>query len=89
MKIEHKIEIIETLPKPSPIFKFYPSEDEMLKKHLIRSLGKNLIRVSKSLFGEAVLFVKKKDGFLRLITNYCTSNAVTKIVTFYLISVNC
>ena len=40
-------------------------------------MDKNLIRVSKSPFGAAVFFVQKKDGSLRLVTNYWALNAVT------------
>ena len=40
-------------------------------------MDKNLIRVSKSPFGAAVFFVQKKDGSLRLVTDYWALNAVT------------
>ena len=40
-------------------------------------MDKNLIRVSKSPFGAAVFFVQKKDGFLRLVTNFWALNTVT------------
>ena len=63
-EIEHKIEIIGTLPKPTPIYKLSPLEDKTLKKHLTEAMDKNLIRVSKSPFGAAVFFVQKKDGSL-------------------------
>ena len=76
-EIEHKIEIIGTLPKPTPIYKLSPLEDKTLKKHLTEAMDKNLIRVSKSPFGAAVFFVEKKDGSLRLVTNYWALNAVT------------
>ena len=33
--------------------------------------------MSKSPYGAAVFFVQKKDGSLRLVTNYCALNAVT------------
>ena len=76
-EIEHEIEIIGTLPKPTPIYKLSPLEDKMLKKHLTEAMDKNLIRVSKSPFGAAVFFVQKKDGSLRLVTNYWALNVVT------------
>ena len=40
-------------------------------------MDKNLIRVFKSPFGAAVFFVQKKDGSLRLVTNYWALNVVT------------
>ena len=76
-EVEHKIEIIGTIPKPSAIYKLSPLEDKTLKEHLSKALEKNLIRVSKSPFGAAVFFVHKKDGSLRLVTDYRALNAVT------------
>ena len=68
-EIEYKIEIIGTLPKPTPIYKLSPLEDKTLKKHLTETMDKNLRRVSKSPFGAAVFFFQKKDGSLRLVTD--------------------
>ena len=76
-EVEHKIEIIGTIPKPSAIYKLSPLKDKTLKEHLSKALEKNLIRVSKSPFGAAVFFVHKKDGSLRLVTDYRALNAVT------------
>ena len=56
-EIERKIKIIGALPKPSPIYEFFPLNNKKLKKHLSEAMRKNLIRVSKSFFGAAVLFV--------------------------------
>ena len=69
-EVEHKIEIIGTIPKPSAIYKLSPLEDKTLKEHLSKALKKNLIRVSKFLFGSAFFFVCKKDGLLHLGTDY-------------------
>ena len=59
-EIEHKIEILGTLPKPSPIYKLSPLEDETLRNHLNNALNKNLIQVSKYPYGAAVLFLSRK-----------------------------
>ena len=75
--MEHKIEIIGTIPKPSAIYKLSPLEDKTLKEHLSKAFKKNLIRVSKSPFGAAVFFVHKKNGSLRLVTDYQALIAVT------------
>ena len=40
-------------------------------------MNQNLIQVSKSPYGAAVFFVQKKDGSLRLVTDYCALNVVT------------
>ena len=66
-EVEHKIEIIGTISKPSAIYKLSPLEDQKLKEHLSKALKKNLISVSKSPFGAASFFVHKKDGSLRLV----------------------
>ena len=65
------------LPKPTFIYKLSPLEDETLRNHLNNALNKTLIQVSKSPYGAAVFFVQKKDGSLRLVTDYCALNAVT------------
>ena len=69
-EVEHKIEIIGTIPKPSAVYKLSPLEDKTLKEHLSKAFKKNLICVSKSPLGAAVFFVHKKDGSLRLVTDY-------------------
>ena len=65
------------MPKLSPLYKLSPLEDETLLKHLSKALDKNLIQVSKSPYDAAVFFIKKKDGTLRLVTDYWALNAVT------------
>ena len=72
---------IDLMPGAEPTFsRLYPlSEPEL--KHLsswIRdNLDKGFIRPSKSPFGAGILFVKKKDGSLRLCVDYRALNAVT------------
>ena len=40
-EVEHKIEIIGTIPKPLAIYKLSPLEDKTLKEHLSKALKKN------------------------------------------------
>ena len=54
-----------------------PSELVELKKQLEELLEKGLIRPSGSPWGSPVLFVKKKDGSLRLCIDYRQLNKVT------------
>ena len=42
-EIEHKIEILGTLPKPTPIYKLSPLKDETLRNHLNNAVGPMLI----------------------------------------------
>ena len=54
-----------------------PIELVELKKQLQELLDKGLIRPSVSSWGARVLFVKKKDGSLRLCIDYQELNRVT------------
>ena len=65
------------MPKPAPIYKLTSLEDKMLKEHILDALDKGLIRNSRAPWGAAIFFVQKKDGSLRLVTNYRALNAVT------------
>lgn len=61
---------IELLPETTPIsiapYRMAPTELGELKLQLQDLLGKGFIRPSVSLWGAPVLFVKKKDGSLRM-----------------------
>ena len=65
---------IELLPGTTPIskapYRMAPPELAELKKQLQELLDKGLIRPSVSPWGAPVLFVKKKDGSLRLCIDY-------------------
>ena len=49
-----------------------------LRKYIDENLAKNFIRHSKSPAGAPILFVKKKDGSLRMCVDYRGLNKVTK-----------
>ena len=72
---------IDLLPGTGPIsiapYRMAPPELEELKKQLEELLAKKLIRPSVSPWGAPILFVKKKDGSLRMCTDYRKLNAVT------------
>ncbi|XP_074349376.1 uncharacterized protein LOC141689096 [Apium graveolens] len=72
---------IELLPGTTPIsnspYRMAPVELKELKKQLIELLEKGYIRPSVSPWGTPVLFVKKKDGTMRLCTDYRKLNQVT------------
>ena len=73
--------IIDLLPRTGPIAKrpYRMSVDELaeLKKQLDELISKGYIRPSASPWGSPVLFVKKKDGSMRMCIDYRNLNAVT------------
>jgi hypothetical protein len=73
--------IIDLLPGTGPIAKrpYRMSVDELaeLKKQLEELISKGYIRPSASPWGSPVLFVKKKDGSMRMCIDYRNLNAVT------------
>ena len=72
---------IDLLPDTQPIFippyRMTPVELRELKEQLKDLLDKEFIRRSVSPWGALVLFVRKKDGSLRMYINYCQLNKVT------------
>ena len=65
-------------PPLGPIYSLSPSELEALHTYLDENLVTGTIRPSKSPFGAPILFVKKKDGSLRLCVDYRGLNKITK-----------
>ena len=72
---------IEVIPGTTPIsmapYRMAPAELKELKTQLQELLDKGFIRPSVSPWGAPVLFVKKKDGSLRLCIDYRQLNKVT------------
>src|SRR5262249_55586914 len=58
-------------------YRIAPTELKELKMQLQDLLDKDFIRLSSSTRGALVLFIKKKDGSLRLCINYKQLNKVT------------
>jgi hypothetical protein len=73
--------VIELQPGTAPIskrpYRMPPKELAELKTQLQELLDKGYIRPSSSLWGCPTLFVKKKDGSLRMCIDYRPLNAVT------------
>ena len=73
-----KIEIEDGAKPPlGPIYPLSESELVALREFIDEHLAMGFIRSSKSLFGAPVLFVKKKDGSLRLCVDFHRLNAIT------------
>src|SRR3989442_11297372 len=72
---------IEVVPGMAPIsvtpYRMAPLELEELKKQLQELLDKGFIRPSVSPWGAPVLFVKKKDGTMRMCIDYRRMNQAT------------
>ena len=72
---------VELVPGAAPIsrasYRLAASELAELRKQLAELLVKGFIRPSASPWGAPVLFVKKKDGSLRLCIDYRQLNQVT------------
>ena len=72
------IELQEGAQPPfGPIYSLSQNELAALREYLDENLAKNFIRHSKSPAGAPILFVKKKDGSLRMCVDYRGLNKVT------------
>ena len=67
-----------TQPPFGPIYNLSQTELTELRQYIDENLAKNFIRHSKSPAGAPILFVKKKDGSLRMCVDYRGLNKVTK-----------
>lgn len=77
-KIEFKIDLVfGTTPISKTPYRMAPAELKELKVQLQDLLEQGFIHESESPWGAPVLFVKKKDGSLRLCIDYRGLNAVT------------
>ena len=77
-EVEFTIDLIPgTEPISIPHYKMAPAELRELKAQLEELLSKGFIRPSISPWGAPVLFVKNKDGSLRLCIDYRKLNRVT------------
>jgi len=77
-KWDHAIELIPGAePKSSKVYPLSPLEQTELDAFLEENLCTGQIRPSKSPIAAPVFFIKKKDGSLRLVQDYCVLNIVT------------
>lgn len=76
--VEHVIDTGDAAPINRHPFKMSPLELDELRKQLAELLDLRLIRPSSSPWGAPVLFVRKKDGTMRLCIDYRAVNQVTK-----------
>lgn len=77
-EVDHKIELVPgSIPPSRPTFRLSATELEELKKQLDELLAAGFIQHSKSPYGAPILFVKKKDGTMRMCVDYRALNNVT------------
>jgi hypothetical protein len=75
---DHKIELVEDAkPFWGPVYQLSELEKTTLKDYLRDMLEQGKIRPSRSPFGAPILFVKKKNGELRLCVDYRGLNKIT------------
>ena len=65
-------------PPVGPIYSLSASEQEALKEFIEENLNMGFIQPTSSLHSVPVLFVKKKDGSLRLYIDFCSLNCISK-----------
>ncbi|MBW0551647.1 hypothetical protein O181_091362 [Austropuccinia psidii MF-1] len=75
---DHHIELEGSLPLVGVIYSLSNQESDTLRAYISENVEKGFIRPSCSSTGAPVLFVKKKDGGLRLCVAYRKLNAVTR-----------
>ena len=74
-----KINLEEGVQPPvGPIYSLSASEQEALKNFIEENLNTGFIRPTSSLYSVLVLFVKKKDGSLRLCVDFRGLNCISK-----------
>ena len=62
----------------SPIYSLSVSKQEALKEFIEENLNTDFIWPTSSLHSTPVLFIKKKDGSLRLCVDFCSLNCISK-----------
>ena len=77
-EVDHKIELIPgSVPPSRPTFRMSATELAELKKQLDELFDAGFIQHSKSPYGAPILFVKKKDGSMRMCVDYRALNNIT------------
>ena len=76
--IDHRIRLTpDSSPPWCPIYRMSPVELEAMRKELDKLLANGSIEPSVSPYGAPVLFIKKKDGDLRMCIDYRALNNIT------------
>ena len=74
----HAIPLVEGAEPPfKPMYRLSPLELKEVERQVTELLNKGLIQPSSSPYGAPILFVKKKDGGLRMVIDYRALNKLT------------
>ncbi|XP_075499203.1 uncharacterized protein LOC142537584 [Primulina tabacum] len=77
-EVEFSIDLMSgSVPISKVLYRLAPAETKELKQQIQELLDKEFIRPSYSTWGTPVLFMKKKDGSMRLCIDYRELNRVT------------
>ncbi|GKF62002.1 hypothetical protein Tco_0182056, partial [Tanacetum coccineum] len=77
-QVEFQIDLVHGVaPVARAPYRLAPSEMQELSAQLQELSDKGFIRLSSSLWGASVLFVKKKDGSFRMCIDYRELNKLT------------
>jgi len=75
---DHAIKLIPgSEPRSSKVYPLSPVEQKELDSFLEENLHTRRIHLSKLPMATLVFFIKKKDGSLPLVQDYCTLNSIT------------
>ena len=75
---EHRIKLEQDAKPPfRPLIRMSPSELEESRKQIKEFMEKGHVRASKSPYSAPAIFVRKKDGTLRMCIDYCALNKLT------------
>ena len=76
--LDHAINLTPgSTPPFGPLYNLSETELQVLKEYIDKNLASGFIKRSNSPAGAPILFVKKKDGSLRLCVDYRRLNAIT------------
>ncbi len=77
-EVDHEIKILpESLPPSKMAYRISPADSKELRSQLDDLLKKGFIKSSVSPYGAPVLFVRKKDGSVRMCIDYRSLNRIT------------
>lgn len=87
---DHAIDLVPdtATPRPAKVYPMSLREKNSLDEWIDGELAKSYIQPSKSPYAASVFFVKKKNGFLRLVQDYRALNSITKKNKFPLSRIN-